>query len=198
MTNRRSVFVILLRGVNVGGANKVPMAQLRKTCAAIGCQHVETYIQSGNVVLSSDLAAASLEQQLEAAITEDFGIEVPVMVRSAARWRRYVKGNPFSTVAETEANWVLLCLSKRVPKASAATDLQQRATQGEVVVKKGDAIWIHYSQGIARSKLSPTVLDRYMQSPVTTRNWRTVLKLAAMADMSKAGVENSHTVVRPQ
>ena len=181
MANRRETYVALLRGVNVGGGNKVPMAQLRSSCAQIGCHDVKTYIQSGNVVFTSGLAVESLERRMEQAIAKDFGVTVPVVVRTAASWARYVKGNPFSLEAETQANWVLLCLSKRAPKATAASDLQQRATQGERVLKKGDAIWIHYANGIARSKLSPTVLDRYMESPVTTRNWRTVLKLDEMA-----------------
>lgn len=181
MANRRETFVALLRGINVGGANKVPMAGLRSTCAAIGCEEVRTYIQSGNVVLASSLSAESLEKRLEAAVEADFGVAVPVIVRSAASWKRYVRGNPFPDESETEANWVLLYLSKRAAKATAASGLQQRATQGERVVKKGDAFWIHYSSGIARSKLSPTVLDRHMGSPVTGRNWRTVLKLDEIA-----------------
>lgn len=156
------------------------MADLRSTCANNGCEQVRTYIQSGNVVLTASMSAQSLEDRLEAAIKQDFGIAVPVVVRSAASWKRYVKGNPFPNEARTEANWVLLCLSKSAPKSTAASDLQKHATQGERVVKKGDAIWIHYSKGIARSKLSPTVLDRHIDSPVTTRNWRTVLKLDEM------------------
>ena len=75
---------------------------------------------------------------------------------------------------------MLLCLSKKAPGQRAAADLRLRATQGERVVKRGDAIWVHYAQGIAKSKLSPTVLDRLISSPVTTRNWRTVLKLHQM------------------
>ena len=180
-TRQRCTHVALLRGINVGGANKVPMAELRAICAEIGCGAVRTYIQSGNVVFESSLSAASLENRLEAAIAKAFGVSVPVIVRAASRWSLYVKGNPFFREAETQGNRVLLCLSKQVPTATAASDLQQRATQGERVAKRGDAIWIHYSNGIARSKLSPTVLDRYVESPVTTRNWRTVLKLDELA-----------------
>jgi uncharacterized protein (DUF1697 family) len=75
---------------------------------------------------------------------------------------------------------VLLALSKRPPGADAARELQQRATLGERVIRKGDAIWVHYAGGIGRSKLTPAILDRCVGSPVTARNWRTALKLDEM------------------
>lgn len=181
MGNPSETYIALLEGINVGGGKKVLMAALRSTCARNGCEQVNTYIQSGNVVFSSGMSAALLEDRLETAIEKDFGFDVPVIVRSAARWKRYVTGNPFSSEAKMEARWVLLCLSESAPEVTAASDLQQRATRGERVVRRGDAIWIHYSSGIARSKLSPTVPDRLIGSPVTTRNWRTVIKLDAMA-----------------
>jgi len=108
-------------------------------------------------------------------------------VRSASSWGRYVKENPFPNEAKEEGNWVLLLLSKLPPVANAVSELQQRATQGERVVKKGDVIWIHYASGIGRSKLTPAVLDRYVGSSVTARNWRTVLKLDEMVRETAAG-----------
>ena len=80
---RRVVYVALLRGINVGGKAKIPMAALRDTCAAAGCEDVVTYIQSGNVVLKSKLSADKLRSALEAAIAEDFGFNPAVMIRTA-------------------------------------------------------------------------------------------------------------------
>lgn len=174
------IYVALLRGINVGGGNKILMADLRSCCTRNGCEQVRTYIQSGNLVLTSGMSAERLEKRLEIAIQQDFGFALSVLVRSGSVWQSYVKGNPFRSEVKSEARWVLLCLSKRPPTATAASDLRLRATRGERVIRKGDAIWIHYSKGIAQSKLSPTVLGRLMESPVTTRNWRTVLKLDEM------------------
>ena len=181
MAKRRTGYVALLRGINVSGKNKIPMTDLRSLCTGIKCEEVNTYIQSGNVVFNAVDSAQSLEKRLETAIAERFSLTIPVIVRTASVWHKYVKGNPFPNEAETEANWILLCLSKRPPHAAAASKLQQHVTQGERVIKKGDAIWIHYANGIARSKLTPVLLDRYAGSPVTARNWRTVLKLGSMA-----------------
>lgn len=191
MTAKRSkqAFVALLRGVNVGGRHKVPMAKLRVACAGIGCDDVQTYIQSGNVVFTANAPADLLEKRMEEAIEQTFRFAVPVLVRSASSWRRCIKGNPFSDEAQQEGNWVLLAVSKLPPKSRAAAELQRHATRGERVAKSGNAIWIHYASGIARSKLTPAILDRCVGSPVTARNWRTVLKLDEM--MSSLDMEQS-------
>lgn len=187
MADRQQVFVALLRGINVSGRNKISMAKLRVTCAGIGCKDVRTYIQSGNVVFTSSLSAKALERRLEQTIERQFRLLIPVVMRSASSWRRYVKSNPFSDEAKREAKWVLLALSKRPPRSNAASEMQQRATQGERVLKRGDAMWIHYASGIGRSKLTPAVLDRHVGSSVTARNWRTVLKLDEMMQEMTAG-----------
>ena len=187
MSDRQQTFIALLRGINVSGKNKIPMAKLRSICTGIKCKDVQTYIQSGNVVFTSGLSAESLEVRLERAIEQEFGFSIPVVVRSASSWSRYVKGNPFPDEADKEGSWVLLSLPKLPPKASVASELQQRAKQGERVVKKGDAIWIHYANGIGRSKLTPALLDRHAGSAVTARNWRTVLKLHEMLRETTSG-----------
>jgi uncharacterized protein (DUF1697 family) len=75
----------------------------------------------------------------------------------------------------------MLALSKAAPKSDAVKGLRERAANGERVIRVGDALWIHFRSGVARSKLSPALLDRLAGSPVTTRNWRTVLKLDELA-----------------
>ena len=83
---RRVVYVALLRGINVGGKTKIPMAALRDTCAAAGCEDVVTYIQSGNIVLKSTLSAEKLRAALEEAIAREFGFNPAVMIRTARSW----------------------------------------------------------------------------------------------------------------
>ena len=176
MTALRS-YVALLRGVNVGGRNAVPMARLREAVGTLGWSDVATYIQSGNVMFRTDRPLRSLESDFEEVIEDNFGLSIPVVVREAGRWAKYVKENPFPGESEAEAKWVLLALSKKSPAASAVAELEGKAANGERVMKVGDGIWIHFPEGSGRSKLTPTVLDRVIGSPATTRNWRTVLKL---------------------
>ena len=177
-------FIGLLRGINVGGHNKIPMSDLRSLCVEIGWSNVQTYIQSGNLVFSAAGKPASLEAGLGRAIESHFGFSICTIVRSAADWPAYIKTNPFLDACKTEPHHVLLCLSRSAPKADAIDNLQERASKGERIAQIGNALWIHFADGVARSKLSPSVLDRFAGSPVTARNWLTVLKLGEMATAS--------------
>src|SRR5262245_51232018 len=96
-----STFIGLLRGINVGGHNKVPMSELRSLCAELGWKNIQTYIQSGNLVFMASGAPAALETKLERAIEQRFGFKVSVLVRAAKDWPAYVKGNPFPQACET-------------------------------------------------------------------------------------------------
>ena len=171
--------VALLRAVNVGG-RKLPMAELRALCAGIGWEDAATYIQSGNIVFSAAGRPAALETQLEKAIAQRFAMEVPVIVRTAAQWQNYAAANPFPKAAQDEPNRLMLLLSKRTPATGAEEAIQRKATAGEEVRRAGDALWIHYPQGSGTSKLTPTLIDRAIASPATSRNYRTVLKLGEM------------------
>lgn len=172
-----STFIALLRGINVTGRNKIAMSDLRSLCADLGWTDIETYIQSGNLVFNADAPPASLEVELEQAIEARFGLIIPVIVRTAADWPAYIQGNPFPDESDREPNFVMLALSKSPPHEDAGSSLQDRAANGERIVQVGDALWIHYPDGVGRSKLSPALFDRLVGSPVTARNWRTVLRL---------------------
>lgn len=177
MNQIHTTSIALLRGINVSGRNKIPMAELRSLCGELGWAAVKSYIQSGNLVFRADDSSEALEATLEGAIERRFGLTIPVIVRPAAEWSAYLSANPFPEASQQEPNLVMLALSKASPRSDAAARLQERATGGERVVLVGDALWIHFADGAARSKLSPTLLDRLVGSPVTTRNWRTVVKL---------------------
>ena len=177
MTDRK---LALLRGINVGGRNMIPMAGLRELCAELGWQAVTSYIQSGNIVFETGGKPAALETDLETAIAARFSLGIPVFVRTAMDWAGYVNANPFPGASLRDPNFVHLMLSKDPPAQDAAERLQERAQDGERVVLAGGALWIHYPSGAGRSKLTPALLDRLAGSPVTGRNWRTVLKIAEM------------------
>ena len=173
-------FVALLRGINVSGRNRVPMAELRPLCEELGWSAVRTYIQSGNVVFEAKGEGAALEAALEKAIQTRFGLSIPVIVRAAKQWPAYIGANPFPQAAEGEPNRLMLCLSKTKPAGDCAEALQARAKDGEQVRLVGDAVYIHFPGGSGSSKLSPSLIDRLVGSPVTARNWRTVLTLQEM------------------
>lgn len=127
------------------------------------------------------------EAQLENAIEQKFGFAIPVTVRSALRWADYLTDRPFPYEARKNGPWVVLALPKQPPKAAVEPALQQRARRAEQLTKKGDAIWIHYANGIGQSKSTPAILERYAGSSVTCRNWRAVLKLDEIVGGTPAG-----------
>ena len=150
-----SMFIALLRGVNVGGRNKIAMPELRSLCAALGWQHVQSYIQSGNLVFKAGTPSPSLETELEQAIERRFGLAIPVIIRPAEHWPAYVRGNPYPDASQEEPNVVLLALAKATSKRGAVEALREQAADGERITQVGDALWIHYRGGIGRSKLTP-------------------------------------------
>jgi uncharacterized protein (DUF1697 family) len=169
----------LLRAVNVGG-RKLPMAELRALCEALGWHEVETYIQSGNVVFAAAGAAGKLEAALEKAISERFGFEAPAMIRPADEWRELLAANPFREEAEAEPSRVFVGVPKQEIEAGAAERIEAKAAAGERVREASGALWFHYPEGAGVSKLTPALIDRATGCPVTARNWRTATKLAEL------------------
>lgn len=173
-------YVVLLRAINVG-ARTAPMADLRSACEAAGFGAVASYIASGNLVLSSDLPAAGIETAVEAIVKDRYGFHADTIVRSAADWAAYLEAEAFAEERAARPSQVHLCLAKQRPVDGAAERLAERATLGERFIVEGDALWADFAGGVGRSKITPAVLDRAVGSPVTARNWNTVIKLAAMS-----------------
>jgi len=172
-------FVVLLRAINTG-KRKAPMAELREACRVAGFADVQSYIQSGNLVLSGDGDAATIERSIEAVVERRFGFSAEAIARTAAQWSVYAAGSPFPEVEVERPGNLHLCLSKRAPNADVAERLMGRATLGERVILAGDALWVDFVGGVGESKLLPVVFDKFAGSTVTARNWNTVLKLQEM------------------
>lgn len=177
--------VVLMRAVNVGG-RKLPMAQLRALCEELGFGNPETYIQSGNLLIDTEDAAVDIKTRLGAAIAREFGFEVPLIVRPASAWRRYLDGNPFAGDPAVSEKMLHLLLADGPPLEDALATLENHAGQGERLRIAGDALWIDYGEGVGRSKLTPARIDRAWGAPATARNLRTVRRLEAMIEARAA------------
>jgi uncharacterized protein (DUF1697 family) len=174
-----TTFIVLLRGVNVSGANRVPMAQLKAALEKAGLRDPRTYLNSGNAVVEGKGTASALEAKVEALLVNEFKVDVAVVVRTREQWLPYLAGNPFP---KAEAKAVMLGLSKAHPVAGCAKAIQERAANGEQVKVVDDAVWIHFAAGVGKSKLTPAFLDKAAGSPLTMRNWNTVQALGELAN----------------
>ena len=174
-------FVVLLRGVNVGGRNKLPMALLRAVCESRGCTSVSTYIQSGNVVLESDLSQQELGGALQTAIDEAVGFTPGVVVRTADDIERALAANPYPDTPERERYLHIGFLSEEpAPAEVAELALVDCAPEGFEVL--GKEIFLDYTNGMGQSKkLVRIPFERRLGVVMTARNLRTVRKLAELA-----------------
>jgi uncharacterized protein (DUF1697 family) len=167
-------YVALLRGVNVGGKNRVSMAALRELVASQGHTDVATLIQSGNVVFTARRPASP--QRLEDAIAKEFGVETTVILRTAAEMANVVVADPFPRADHAPVHVGFLAA---LPPAAKLKALDAgRFRPDEYAIRKRE-LYVHLPSGIGRSKLVP-YLDRQLGVATTYRNWHTVLKLQAL------------------
>lgn len=169
-------WIALLRGINVGGHNKIPMAELRKACADLGFEDVATYIQSGNAVFRAGESAATVAAKLREAIAERFGCDVPVVLRTVRDLERVAGANPFLAEGADIARLAVGFLLDE-PAPSRLDDLPPQPPGPEEFRLVGGEVYLHYPDGMGKSKLTTAWFDRALGTTMTARNWRTVNKL---------------------
>jgi uncharacterized protein (DUF1697 family) len=175
-------YIALLRGINVGGKNKVPMQTLRELITGISGSAVRTHLQSGNAVFTHEQQdPPRLAADLELAIAAELGLTISVLVRSGADLRRVVDGNPFPMEGINGSRFLVVFLSGPVPlDRLAAID---PATYAPDEFKPGvTEIYAHFPDSIRDSKLAALFTDRRLGLTASARNWNTVTKLLALSE----------------
>ena len=170
-------YVALLRGINVGGKNKLPMKDLAAVFRDAGCVSVQTYIQSGNVVFQAPPeSAAGLPATLAAQITARFSLRVPVLLRTAEQLESVFQNNPFLAQGLPEDTLhVMFLAGLPAPEQVAALHSQRSAPDAFIV--QGRDIYLHLPNGVADTKLTNAYFDAKLATVSTSRNWKTVTKL---------------------
>ena len=169
-------YVALLRGINLGPTNKVPMPQLRRTAEGLGYQQVATYINSGNLLFDSAQDADTVRAELEAAIRRDFGLTIEVMVRTADQLRQILAANPYPV---GDASQVTIAFLRTPPPADAGERLAAVAGEDEQFTVADTEEYVHYGKGLGTSKLAEQ-FSKIVGVSATVRNLRTVRKLVEM------------------
>lgn len=180
-----STQLLLLRGINVGGRNRLPMSALRSLVAHLGCTDVATYLQSGNVVCTGPDTAAETAASVAAALEDDLGLRVPVVGREASEWADVVAGNPLADL-EDDAKKLHVTFLDGVPDPERVSELAREVAPlaPERLEVVGTHVFLHCPGGYSRTPLSNTFLERRLQRRATTRNWRTVIELAQLAGIA--------------
>jgi uncharacterized protein (DUF1697 family) len=169
-----TVFIALLRSVNVGGTGKLPMSDLKKMCEDAGFAKVRTYIASGNVLFESNLSESKIKAILEKQLQSYAGRAIPVLVRTAAEMVAVAEANPFKTT--NPARTVAIFLDQ-APAKDTLTTVKGQSNE-EIKLGKRE-IYVHYGEGLGNTKLRIPASEFG-----TARNINTVMKLSALASDS--------------
>ena len=180
-------YVALLRGINVGGRNKLPMRDLTAIFVDVGCTDVVTYIQSGNVVFRAPAKlAARIPRLITNSIADRLDLRVPVVTRSAAELEHVVACNPYLEIEPDFTKLHVAFLADRPTSAACGALDPNRSPPDAFQIHRGE-IYLHLPNGAARTKLSNAYFDAKLGTTTTARNWRTVLKLHELVGSLRAG-----------
>lgn len=172
-------FIILLRAVNVAGKNSIKMAELKSHLEKANFHNVKTYIQSGNIILQSDLSAPDIILKVQQIISEQFGFSVHVFVLTTDSLQHILHNNPFQNGEEGNRRFITL-LDKK-PDSSDLDKLARIDISDEKYEIKDDVFYFYVPQGMANSKLSNPFIEQKLKVVSTGRNLNTMLKLSELA-----------------
>ncbi|MGB0177956.1 MAG: DUF1697 domain-containing protein [Owenweeksia sp.] len=175
-------YIALLRGINVSGQKKMPMAQLRGQLEKLGLKDVQTYIQSGNIVFRyADTPAAGISNAIASMIQEEYGFEVPVQVLTIADLEGAVRNNPFLPEHKEDLKLLHVTYLEDNPSEDLLKKLNA-ASRNDRFITKGKLIYLYCPDGYGRTKLTNTFFESKLKLKATTRNWKTTLKLLEIAN----------------
>lgn len=175
-------YIALLRGINVGGHKKVPMAELRELLINSELENVQTYIQSGNVVFqSSEKSIQSLEQKIHKAIQTKFGFDVSVLVRTRKDLQRIFDDSPFSEDKMKASYFTIL---QETPSKELVKEASEKIYEGEEYEIINDCIYFYCEKGYGQAKFNMNFFERKLKTSATSRNYNTMVKLIAMSSVN--------------
>jgi uncharacterized protein (DUF1697 family) len=171
--------IVFLRGINVGGHRRIPMADLRALLERLGYEGVRTHLQSGNVVLETKALGSAIERGIE----DGLGVQVEVFVRTRDELAEVIARDPLGKVATNPSRYLVSFLSAK-PAAARVREAAAVDVAPEQFVVIGREIYAWHPKGLQASKLAKVLSERRLGVTATARNWNTVTKLLALADES--------------
>jgi len=181
------IVISMLRGVNVGGHNKIKMDALRALYESLGLRDPQTYVQSGNVIFrTEERDLVRLARRIEDAIERRVGFRPCVIVRTASELRDVIARNPFAKRRGLDPSKLLVSFLVSDPGPEARDKVLRIKPDPEGLRIDGRELYVYYPHGMGRSKLPP-VLDRTLKTPATARNWNSVTRMLEMAEGLESG-----------
>ncbi len=170
-------YAAFLRGINVGGKNKIKMETLRETCAALEFQNVKTYINSGNLIFETvETDDEKLAAQIETAIETEFALKIKVIVRTIDEIKEIVENNPFAGQYDNDKDLHVFFLEEELPADKRALLLSNN-TENERFAVQNREIYCHLRGSVLDSLMGKDYIGKKLKVAATARNWRTVNKV---------------------
>jgi uncharacterized protein (DUF1697 family) len=182
-----AVAISMLRGVNVGGHNRINMESLRTMYESLGLRDAQTYVQSGNVVFRTTARdLVQLAKRIEVKIEQTYGFRPSVIVRSPSELREAIRRNPFAARRGIDPSRLLITFLATEPSLEARQKMLAIQADPEELRIEGREVYAYFPNGIGRAKLSSALIERTLKIPGTGRNWNTVTKLLEIAEKLEA------------
>ncbi|SEK82562.1 Uncharacterized conserved protein, DUF1697 family [Maribacter orientalis] len=176
-------YVAFLRGINVSGKRKVPMAELRAMCERLNLQNVKTYIQSGNIVFKSSMVQTNeIAILLHNEIQKHFNFNVPVIVKTVNELSQIIEKNPFVSQEDITANRIYFVLLNSLPAIELLENLSEETFENEEYVVIDNCLYLKCALGYGKAKLNNNLIERKLKVMATTRNYRTMNKLQELCN----------------
>lgn len=174
-----NTYIVLLKGINVGGHKKVPMAELRELLSKSGFKNVQTYIQSGNVILQSfEKNTQKIEVTITKAILDSFGFEVSVLVLTRFNLKRIFDDSPFSEEKKKASYFMML---HDTPNDELVKEASEKVYEAEEYKIIKDCIYYYCEKGFGKAKFNVNVFERKLKTFATARNYNTMVKLLSLS-----------------
>jgi uncharacterized protein (DUF1697 family) len=179
-------YITILRGINVSGKKMINMEALRAHMQELGFKNIKTYIQSGNLIFESEnVELTELAKQIEKQIEKQYGFQVPVIVRTPDDLEHILKNNPFLNVREEDIDKLHVTFLSSEPKQEHLVKISPPENTTDEFIIAGDHVFVFCPNGYGNTKISNTFFENKLKVTATTRNWKTVVKLAEMAQETK-------------
>jgi uncharacterized protein (DUF1697 family) len=169
-------FVSVLRGINVSGHKKIPMAELKALYEELNFKHITTYIQSGNVIFEGN-DSKNLPAQIEKKLLEKYGFKVPVIIRTANELVSLIESNPFLKDKSTDTSKLHVTFLEKPPQQADADKINKAEYEPDRFIISKQEVYLYCPGGYGNTKLTNTFFESKLKVTATTRNWRTVNEL---------------------
>jgi uncharacterized protein (DUF1697 family) len=179
----------MLRGVNLGAHNRIKMDALRALCESLKLEDPRTYVQSGNVIFrTKEKNTASLAKKIQTAIEREFGCCPEVILRTSDELRKAITANPFAARRDVEPSKLLVTFLAGDPGPEAQATLRKLKAHPEELHLQGRELYIYFPDGVGKSKLPWSSVEKLLKTTGTARNWNSVTKMLEIAEDLEAAV----------